>query len=160
MFKFDFFNVKIKKERTIQKSNIADGKYSILEKNIYGIVHIDLEANYYVKICNKNYPIISENYDTKNIPEIFAQELDKNGHRKLIIRNNSNLQKLPVQYLPFAPGIKVCGNIVLNNYNKLTMFKIKKIEYDEHTKEGLEALKFYKENYNVIQSILKDKWNH
>ena len=154
---FDFFKVTIKKERIVKKNN-TDNKYSIIQKNLDGIVHIDIEANYYVKIFDKTYPIISENYDCKDIPEVYAQCLDENGHRMLWIRTNVNPQSLPKQYLPFAPGIKVVGHIVLNNYTKQKMFKIKKICYDEHTNEGYDALKFYQNNYDIIQSIIHNKW--
>lgn len=154
---FDFFKVTTKKERVVKK-NSTDGKYSVIQKNLDGIVHIDIEANYYVKVFDKTYPIISENYDCKNIPEVYAQGLDEKGHRMLWIRNNINSQSLPKQYLPFAPGIKVYGNIVLNNYTKQEMFKIKKICYDEHTNEGYDALKFYKDNYDTIHPIIRSKW--
>ena len=153
---FDFFKVTTKKERVVKKNN-TDGKYSIIQKNLNCIVHIDIEANYYIKVVDKNYPIIPENYDCKDVPEIYAQCLDENGHRMLWIRNNVNPQSLPKQYIPFAPGIKVIGNIVLNNYTKQEMFKIKKICYDEHTNEGLEALQFYKNNYAIIQNAIKNK---
>ena len=53
---------------------------------------------------------------------------------------------------------EIYGTIVLNNFNKIEMFKIKKICYDEHTNEGLEALQFYKNNYAIIQNAIKTKW--
>lgn len=155
---FDFFKVTVKKERTVKKENSELGKYSVIQKNVDGIIHISIEGNYYVKIYDKTYSIISENYDCNNMPYVYAQQLDENGHRMLMVRADVNANKLPKQYLPFAPGIKVYGNIVLNNFNKIEMFKIKKICYDEHTNEGLEALQFYKNNYAIIQNAIKTKW--
>ena len=155
---FSFFEVTVKKERTVKKESSDTGKYTIIQKNIDGIVHISIEGNYYVKVFDKTYNITSENYTCEGMPYVYAQQLDVNGHRMMLSRADVNANKLPKQYLPFAPGIKVYGNIVKNNYTTEIMFKIKKICYDEHTNEGLDALQFYKKNYEVIQAGIKSKW--
>ncbi len=152
---FDFSLVK--KESNNRKTSNNINKYEVVEKNVMGVVHIDINANYYVKINNRYYNINSECYSCKGKNMIYAQGYD-DKHRVCIIRSpgeytecNHNL------YLPFAPGCIVSGDIIKQNGTKV--FLIKKVWTDLLDNDSHEALNFYREHYKEINQIIKKKRN-
>lgn len=155
---FDFTPIVSKKKETIRKDNYTNGKYSVAVKNVEGVVCINLEANYYVQIEEDKYDIIAENYDTKGFAEVYPQRLDNNGQRILLIRSLLINKPIVKQYLPFAPGICVSGDIVVNNYTTKYMFNIKKVMHDYRDNDCKAALQFYQDNYETIQNAIKAKW--
>ena len=155
---FDFTPIVSKKKEIIRKDNYTDGKYSIALKNVEGVVCIDLEGNYYIQIEENKYSIVEENYNTKGYAEVYPQKLDNNGQRILLIRSLLINKHLTKHYLPFAPGICVSGNVVVNNYTTKYMFYIKKIMHDYRDNDCRAALQFYQDNYETIQNAIKAKW--
>lgn len=155
--KFDFTPIVSKKKQSVRKDTYSQGKYSVVGKEYEGIVCISLDGNYYVRIEDQTYNIISENYNTENVSKVYLQKLDSNGQRILLIRSLLVNKKISNVYLPFAPGIYVIGDIVVNNYTKEIMFNIKKILHDDKDNGCHQALKFYQDNYDIIQKALKAK---
>lgn len=155
---FDFSLVK--KEVNKRKTSNNTNKYEVVEKNVVGIVWIDINANYYIKIGNKFYNINADCYSCKGRDIVYAQGFD-DKRRVCIIRNpgeyiecNHNL------YLPFAPGCIVSGDIIINHPLTSKIFNIKKIWIELNNNDAHEALAFYKEHYKEINAIiLKRKLN-
>lgn len=154
---FDFSVVKIKKEKVIKQHKHVEDKYEVIKKKIDTYIQIDLEANYYVIVDDIRYNIVPEDYSCKDVEQVYLQKLDKLGHRMRWDRIGMNLQALGKQYLPFAPGIKVHGHIVKNIFNNEQLFHLIKILPEDLTIEGYEILKYYKENYDIIQQNMKNK---
>lgn len=155
---FDFSLVK--KESNKRKTSNNINKYDVVEKNVIGVVHIDINANYYVKINDRYYNINSECYSCKGKNMIYAQGYD-DKRRICIIHSpgeytecNHNL------YLPFAPGCIVSGDIIINHPLTAKIFNIKKVWIDFNNDDAHEALAFYKEHYKEINAIiLKRRFN-
>ena len=149
-FNFSFTQKKVSKRKT---SNDND-KYEVVEKNIIGVVFIDINANYYVKVNSSHYNIDNDCYSCKGEDRVYVQGYD-DKHRVCIIRNvDEYFECNPNLYLPFAPGCVVSGNIVINRYSKAKVFYIKKVWIDLDNDDSHEALLFYKEHYKEINAII------
>jgi hypothetical protein len=103
MATFNFSPVKLNKE---PKHSTANNK--ILEHDVEGYVSIRLNGEFYVLYNNKEYPIKQENYDCKNIKNVYILKIEKNN--RIYIARNENLQSLSKHFRPFAPGCIVKGN--------------------------------------------------
>ena len=144
----------VKNESNKRKTYNNTKKYEVVKKDVIGVVWIDINANYYIKVNNKFYNINSECYSCKGKDMIYAQGYD-DKNRICIIRNpekctecNHNL------YLPFAPGCIVSGDIIINNPLTDKIFNIKKVWIDINNDDAHEALAFYKEHYKEINAII------
>lgn len=155
---FDFSLVR--KETNKRKTSNNTNKYEVIEKNILGVICIDINANYYVKVDNKCYNINSECYSCKGKNIIYAQGVN-DKRRICIIRNSGEyLECNHNLYLPFAPGCIVSGDIIINHPLTAKIFNIKKIWIDLDNDVAHEALAFYKEHYKEINAIiLKRRFN-
>lgn len=155
-FNFSVVNKESNKRKTYNNTK----KYEVVEKDLVGVVWIDINANYYIKVNNKFYNINSECYSCKGKTMIYAQGYD-DKNRICIIRSpekciecNHNL------YLPFAPGCIVSGDIIINNPLTAKIFNIKEVWIDINNDDAHEALAFYKEHYKEINAIiLKRRFN-
>lgn len=155
---FDFSLVKKKSDK--RKTSNNTNRYEVVKKNVIGVVHIDINADYYVKINNKLYDINSECYSCKGKNIVYVQGCD-DKNRICIIRNpgeyiecNHNL------YLPFAVGSIVSGDIIINRQLITEIFNIKKIWTDFNNDDAHKALAFYREHYKEINEIiLKRRFN-
>ena len=139
------FNFTITKKASNSK-NISS-KSNIIEKNVKGVVFIDLNKHYTVDVDGKIYNIDDKSFNTKGVKKVYR--LSK-GQRILYIRgvDNTFFNQYPF-WCPFAPGNCVEGNVI--NIGGNNVFHIKKV-YDElnnHT--AIKALHFYKENWKKIK---------
>lgn len=144
----------VKNESNKRKTYNNTKKYEVVKKDVVGVVWIDINANYYIKVNNKFYNINSECYSCKGKDMIYAQGYD-DKNRICIIRSpekciecNHNL------YLPFAPGCIVSGDIIINNPLTAKIFNIKEVWIDINNDDAHEALAFYKEHYKEINAII------
>lgn len=155
---FDFSVVKKESNKRKTSNNIK--KYEVVEKDVVGIVWIDINANYYVKINDKHYNIDTECYSCKGKDKVYAQGID-NKQRICIIRNiDEYVECNPNLYLPFASGCIVSGNIIINRFSNSKVFYIKKTWTNFDNDDAHEALSFYKEHYKEINAIiLKRRFN-
>lgn len=155
---FDFSLVKKESNKRKTSNNIK--KYEVVEKDVVGIVWIDINANYYVKINDKRYNIDTECYSCKGKDKVYAQGID-DKRRICIIRNiDEYVECNPNLYLPFAPGCIVSGNIIINRFSNSKVFYIKKTWINLDNDDAHEALAFYKEHYKEINAIiLKRRFN-
>lgn len=155
---FDFSLVKKESNKRKTSNNIK--KYEVVEKDVVGIVWIDINANYYVKINDKHHNIDTECYSCKGKDKVYAQGID-DKRRICIIRNIDEYVKCnPNLYLPFAPGCIVSGNIIINRFSNSKVFYIKKTWINLDNDDAHEALAFYKEHYKEINAIiLKRRFN-
>lgn len=115
--------------------------------DVRGIVVIDLNGIYTVKVDNDNYPISSKNFSCKGKMVVYSQTLTKLSGRLVYIRTEDNAVELPKNaYLPFCVGALVSGNIIVGN-----IFDIKKVAIDNKNPDAIEAMRFYRNNYEIIQ---------
>lgn len=146
-----FFDFTISKKSKGKNKITKNNTYSIVSKNINGVVTININGNYFVKVDTTEYSIIPESYSCKNRILIFFKILSDINQRILWIRNIDNLQELNTDvYLPFAPGVCVKGDIL--KINSKLMFRINKVYIDYNNDEANVALKFWKDNYKLINN--------
>lgn len=141
------------KDKTKNKIIKSSNKYEIVEEDIEGIVVIDLNANYSVKVNNITFNIVPECFKIKKKKNIYHKLY--NG-RLLYIRLDTNRKLNEAYWCPFAPGCIVNGNIVKDKINKL-YFRIKDIYTDNFNESANEALKFYIDNIEEINKNMRIK---
>ena len=162
------FSVVVKKRKTT--SNVTSS--SNVEK-LVGIVRIDENANYYVRVYKTlneytDYKISQKSFTCKGKEVVWKFE---KGNKRItqIIRTPDNLCELSYHYKPFKPGSVVKGYI-----NSLGSFEILKVkyahieDYDEndvneetsilHYDNIIDAQKFYEEHLKEIQKNYKLKY--
>lgn len=144
------------KKRKISKN------YEILEKDIKGIIHIDIDGNYTVHVGNNiHYKIHPRNYDCSGSKRIFLQGVNNKSRTSIILKNNTFKKCYglnPTKYLPFAVGLIVKGNIVVNKYSNIKYFNIKNFKIDYNELECHQILEFYRNNINIInENIMKKR---
>lgn len=148
---FNFSPIKKKKDKVHKESNIVF-------ENIKGIVVININGVYSIKVDNNYYSINSKNYSCKGKMIVYSQELTELSKRLIYIRTEDDCVELPHNaYLPFTVGCMVLGNIIKHITNNL-IFDIKRVIIDNNNIEAKEAMKFYKENYTEIQANRKKNY--
>lgn len=144
----------VKKKTTIKTNS---SKYSILFKDIIGVVCITLEAKYYILVDKDSYDILPECYSCKGHKNLYLQNNNERQRILYIRRDKLNTDTITKHWLPFAPGCMVKGNIVQNNNTKRTYFKIKKVYIDLTNNTAHEAIEFYRNNIETISKIINNK---
>ena len=105
----------------------------------------------FVNINNTVVPILKDCYNTAKKDKIFSLKLNKDSKRLCIVRNkNERLNYINENYLPFAPGCIVYGNLLLNPYGT-TLFNIKKVIIEYDNEESKIAFNYWKTNYEEIE---------
>lgn len=138
------FSIVKKKYKTKHESNI-------IISNVKGVVFINIEGKYTVKILNEYYPIHHSNYTCKGKPIVYSQKLTDLSQRLIYVRTEDDAVELPHHaYLPFTVGCIVLGNVIKGIGNS-HIFYIKRVSIDPNNEESKIAMKFYKDNYEVIQ---------
>lgn len=132
-----------------KSSNKKQKENNIIEKNVIGVIHINLEGQYYIPFKETIYHIAESCYDCKDKNILFYKGL-LNGNNIKVIK----LDKFPLSdytnYLPFTVGCVVKGNLIKEN-GIINFYIIKLLKYDEELKkERVKAIKFFKENYDEI----------
>ena len=144
---FDFSVIKKQTNTNHKKAK----QYTILKKDIYGVIHINIEGLLFVNINDTVVPILKECYSTKGKDKIFSLKLQKNTKRLCIVRNkDERLIYNNENYLPFAPGCVVYGNLLLNPYGT-TLFNVKKVLIEYDNEESRNAFNYWKNNYKEIE---------
>lgn len=147
------FDFSIPKKKTKNRKKAKGPKlYKVIEQNVTGIVWINKNAEFTVKVNSANsYEIHKDCYSCKGKDKIYTRHLD-NNHRVCVIRNPDCRTECNTDcYLPFAPGCVVSGDIVINGFVK--QFYIKKCWTELENNDAISALNYYKENYNVIIKV-------
>lgn len=145
--------VKVKHKKSVES------KDKILSKDVYGVVFIDLEGNYTVKVNGKNYEIKPKCFNTQGVEKLYFQRLSKDGYREIVARPLDLCFKTDEKhYLPFNVGCEVLGNIIERHTTKKIFFDITKVEQYSSNPDCKVALHFYKENYETIQNNRGLKW--
>ena len=144
------FSHKYKTKNVVNK-NYKD--YEVIEKDVIGVVFIDINANYSVKVNNFKFDIKPECFEIKKQKNLYHKLY--NG-RLLYIRYDTNKKLSSAYWCPFAPGCSVIGNIVRNKLNK-TYFQIKTIWNDNTNNDAIDAFKFYIDNIEEINKNMKIK---
>lgn len=151
-----YFDFSLPKKKTKErKTSNHISRREVIEKNIIGVVWIDKNAKFTVKIDGKFvYDVHSNSYSCKGKNKIYARKLDEN-RRVCVIRNVGDYSECNHNcYLPFAPGCIVSGDIVINGFNKQFLIKKSWIELDNDDAHA--ALVYYRKNYNSICSVLEN----
>lgn len=145
-----YFDFTVTKKQTNTNHKKAK-QYTIIKRDIYGVVHIAITGMLFVNINNTVVPILKDCYNTVGKDKIFSLKLNKDSKRLCIVRNkNERLNYTNENYLPFAPGCIVYGNLLLNPYGT-TLFNIKKVIIEYDNEESKIALNYWKTNYEEIE---------
>lgn len=148
------FTTPIKKPKGTRK-NYA--KSSIILENVIGIVHIDLNAKFYVQVDAAQYDITDDSYDCSKHKYVF-----RNGcayfDRLIVVRDKVSMIELNHKYYtPFSAGCSVIGDVI-NGVSGIK-FKIKKIDVRFLTQEAKDAYHFLKDNIKTINEIFYNRQN-
>lgn len=149
-FNFSLISKKEKKRTTINNTI----SYEIIEKKVQGVIHIDINANYYINVKGNKYNIKKECYSCKDKPSIYIIQGTK---RIRYIRCFGNYHESNL-YLPFTYGLIAIGNIVRDKKTNNKYFDIKNCYSDIYNHECNNARKFYYEHSDVIYKIIKEKY--
>ena len=149
-FKLNFSSFgKAKVKRTYEKTK------PIIEKNVIGVVGIDLSGVYFVTINNKNYPITLNSYEIKGKNKFYAIELQND--RALCIMEQNKRASNHKKYCPFTIGSIVKGNIrLIVEKERFDLAKVLEIsDIEEESRNYYRDIihrykKFYRENYETI----------
>lgn len=144
------------KDKTKTKKITNYNKYEIVEEELKGVVFIDINGDYYIKVNTINFPIKSECYNINKSKNVYHRLY--NG-RLLYIRTDTEKELSNHWWIPFAPGCNVSGNIVKNRLGK-TFFDIKKIWTNVHDEIATSAYKFYIDNIEEINKNVRIKINN
>lgn len=146
------FNFTPKYSKTPKKEN-----NKILEKDIEGVIHIHLDGNFYIIDKKSNsYIIHPKNFNCLGKANIYPFQIDKKtGGRIVYIRNENRQEMIHKAYLPFAPGLCVKGDIIIEN--KITYFNIKNTYIDNNNPDAKKAFEFYKDNFKEIIKNIRNK---
>lgn len=149
---FNFSVVNVAKKKTPQKAKDNDA-HKVIQKKVVGIVHIDIDANYYVIVDNQKYPIAEECYTCKDKCKLYRQgEYD---YARVVWIRAIDFNSMNINYwLPFTVGCVVTGNIVsINNSNKFVITNVT----DEITDKTHEAMVFYREHLKEINDKIRER---
>lgn len=142
-----------KKVSKVKDKKLVDNKVKILKKNVYGVVFIDIDGNYSVKVDNVYHNINPKCFNTQGVEKLYLQRLSKDGYKEILARPlNFCFKSDEKHYLPFNVGCEVLGNVEENNITKNISFNILKVEQYSSNPDCKIALNFYKENYETIQN--------
>lgn len=143
-----------KKVKAKRKTVNNTERYEIIERNVVGVVWIDIKANYFIHCNTDIYPVAYECYSCKGKARVYRRGYyDRN--RVSYIRCNDNLTECnTLHYLPFGIGCIVKGNIVRNKYTNKLLFYIKDCWVDYSNEDAHNALEFYRNNINEIDDAI------
>lgn len=150
----------VKKEIKVAKhKKSVDDTIEVLVKNLTGIVFIDINGDYSVKVNGNNYNIHKDCYNTQGVSKIYLQRLSKDGYREIFVRPLDFAPKTDEKhYLPFTVGCEVCGKLIKNKITSEVYFYINEVNMIHNDIEAKQALQFYKDNYDTIQKNRELKW--
>lgn len=148
------FSFNIPKAKLVHKDKPKKSKPS--QKDVIGVVWINLKAEYSVEVNGIRYDITADSYSCKGKNRVYRQAYP-HSIRCLVARLGDNLSELDNKFwLPFAPGDVVKGDIVNMNSFKQE-FKINKInDYDLSTKAN-DAFVFYRQHKEEIDDVIRSK---
>lgn len=146
-FNFSLIKTKSDKKKTSNKE--------VIKKNIKGVIWINKEAIYSVRVEDSFYPIDIKCYSCKGKGKIYRQgEYDKT--RVVYIRHNDSYSECnPNFWLPFSVGCIVSGDLINNNFSKV--FIIKDCYVDVNDKISHEAVSYYREHLKEINDIIRKR---
>lgn len=148
-----YFSLSLPKKKT--KRNTNTNKYRLIEKDVEGIVVISLKAMYSVSCKIGTIPITRESYSCKNKNAIYHQLCGNNSRICYIRYKDKKYECNGKLWLPFAPGCIVKGNIVESEFGN--KFDIKNTWIDPDNIDAHNAFKFFKDNYEQISKVLREK---
>ena len=154
------FNFSVIAKVTKKNKSISNNKDVIVLHKIQGIIFIDLQGNYSVKLDNgDSYPIHKDCYSCKGHKEIYRQgEFDKG--RFIYIRHQGEYFECDSKHwLPFGVGCIVKGNVIRNPITKIESFVIKKCGVNFENTMSINAMNFYRQNIEKINANIKLKYN-
>ena len=143
-----YFDFSLPKKAT-KKRNKNPLSNQIIEKDVAGVVWVNRDATYCVKVLGKVYQFTNESFSCKDRRFVFHTFKDKN--RYYLVRGIEDKRELDTRYWrPFAAGCIVSGNLIFIDNQEL--FDVKKIFIDLTDAESHEALEYYRHNYDEIKA--------
>lgn len=152
-FNFSLSKKVIRERKTSKNNNRGE---VIIKDDVKGIVFINENAEYYVKVEDINYLIHKDSYSCKGKAKIYRQGYFDKG-RFCSIRLVDDRKECDKNYwLPFGIGSTVIGTII-NIYN-INYFLIKDC-FTEFNDESKNAITFYNNHLIEINNIIRKRRN-
>lgn len=149
------FSPVIKRERRARVKKESN----IVEKNVYGVIRITLEATYFTIINGEFYHLSNASFDCRNRDILFSKTLVDNNIIKAIKLTKCEKEDY-IGFLPFSVGCYAKGNLIRENNEIKFDFKTT-VPYDEEIKkERVKAIKFFIEHYDdILPNLIKEEIN-
>lgn len=152
---FSFSSVKKKEKR---KTNSHTKQYEVILKSVEGVVFINEKAEFLVFHNGTYFQINKSCYSCKGKERIYKLGYDK-PNKYSFTRALEDYKDLGMfGWTPFTVGSIVKGNVVVNSLTNHYSFIIKK-EWMDYTNElSQKAHNYYKEHYDEINKIIKERY--
>lgn len=153
---FSFSPVKKKEKR---KANNNTKQYKIIEKSIVGVIYVTIKGEFDVLYNGVFYKIHPKCFKCKGKAKIYKLGEDKPKRFGFTRVLEDYKEFNSFGWLPFTIGSIVKGNIIVDNRTNHYWFYIKKEWLDYDNELSKKAYNYYKENYEEINKIIKQKFN-
>lgn len=145
-FTFNFQVHKPKEKTKVKKVS------NIYERNVEGVIEINLEGYFYIIIHNTEYRLSNKSYDCRGKLTVYSKQVINNKFIKKITLNK--VSKNYSCYLPFKAGNIVIGNLIREDGNiKFDILRFNNFNPDLIVKSK-EAQKYFIENYEKIKDLI------
>ena len=143
------------KSSTAKVSSVSSSadkeKYLIVKKDVRGVVWITIDGSYKVVVGDDVYDIFHRNYNCGKKKSLYYEQLIENRLVRYI-RHLPNKDNVISGYLPFGVGCSVIGTIVSRQRDRHIFFNIRKVFIDRDSQEAINAINYYRENMDKINS--------
>lgn len=150
------FNFVAVKKESKTKSKLSNNE--IITRKVKGVIFINLNGDYYVKVGKEDYNITPESYSVKSKQIIYRRGYDLPTNLVYVRTVDNCIEQNPLYWTPFGVGSIVKGNAIINKNDNTKTFVIDKIETDYTDEIAHEARLFYREHYKEINDNIKKKW--
>lgn len=144
------------KHKTVN-SNTDKEKYTIIAKDLRGVVWITIDGCYKVVVGDNVYDILERNYNCARKKSLYYEDLVENKLVNYIKLSPGNADSVK-GYLPFGVGCCVTGMLLRRKRDDRVYFNIKKVFIERNNPDALAAINYYRENLEVINNN-RDKSN-
>lgn len=141
------------------KKSVNSPRREVVQRNIIGVIGINLDASYYVEINGKSYTLTLESYDLIGKNVYYSKTLQENKSIQVI--RLSKLKRNNNQYLPFTVGSIVKGTTYLilglerfNITKVMELQEIPDVEYNKYKALVHKHKQFFRENYEEIKKCM------
>lgn len=151
------FSVKSTRVNKNKSSGNPKTKYSIIQKDVRGVIWVTTDAFYKVVVGDDVYDITERSFRCENKKTLYYEDLiDDRVTMHITVEAAKGFIK---GKLPFTVGCSVTGTIVKRLSDDKVLFNIKTVYMDCTNPNARRAYEFYKENRDKILKSKEEREN-